>query len=256
MTAVEREWRKIEKAEARLREKAERYEVPAWKAGLEEKLPRKLTEGLERAFARAFALLFEKGTAVIEKTYRREELEKDFQIRDYTFDVRRGRRELGQIRRNAGRSNALTAAFTTVEGVGLGLLGIGLPDVAVWLGVLLRSVYETALKYGFDYETPRERYLILAMMEASMRTGEDWLAADREVDNLVRTICFAPTEEALKEQTGKTSNAFAEALLTAKFVQGLPVVGAVGGAANPVYYRRVMGYVELKYRKRYLMEKR
>ena len=32
------------------------------------------------------------------------------------------------------------------------------------------------------------------------------------------------------------------------------VVGLIGGAANPVYYRKVMRYVELKYRKRYLWQ--
>lgn len=37
-----------------------------------------------------------------------------------------------------------------------------------------------------------------------------------------------------------------------KFVQGLPIVGILGGAANPVYYRRVLRYVQLKYRKRWL----
>ena len=30
------------------------------------------------------------------------------------------------------------------------------------------------------------------------------------------------------------------------------MVGLLGGAANPVYYNKVMRYVELKYRKRYL----
>ena len=37
-----------------------------------------------------------------------------------------------------------------------------------------------------------------------------------------------------------------------KFVQGIPVVGVLGGAANPVYYRKILRYVQLKYRKRYL----
>ena len=43
-------------------------------------------------------------------------------------------------------------------------------------------------------------------------------------------------------------------MLLLKFIQGLPVVGLIGGAANPVYYRKVMRYVQLKYHKRYLLE--
>lgn len=45
-------------------------------------------------------------------------------------------------------------------------------------------------------------------------------------------------------------------MLLLKFVQGLPLVGVLGGAGNPVYYRRVLRYVALKYRKRYLFQKR
>ena len=41
-------------------------------------------------------------------------------------------------------------------------------------------------------------------------------------------------------------------MLFAKFIQGFPAVGIVGGMVNPVYYRRMMEYVEVKYQKRYL----
>ena len=47
---------------------------------------------------------------------------------------------------------------------------------------------------------------------------------------------------------------FAVDMLLLKFIQGMPVVGFLGGAANPVYYRKVMQYVLLKYRKRYLQK--
>ncbi|MDO4749478.1 MAG: EcsC family protein, partial [Eubacteriales bacterium] len=54
-------------------------------------------------------------------------------------------------------------------------------------------------------------------------------------------------------QIEKTGTAFAVDMLLAKFVQGLPVVGVLGGVGNPVCYNRVMRYVHLKYRKRYLL---
>lgn len=44
-------------------------------------------------------------------------------------------------------------------------------------------------------------------------------------------------------------------MLTAKFVQGLPLVGAAGGAYNLPLYRRITGYAETQYRKRYLWSK-
>ena len=64
------------------------------------------------------------------------------------------------------------------------------------------------------------------------------------------------TEAEFDRQIKRTAQVFAMDMLLLKFVQGLPVVGIVGGAANPVYYRKVMRYVEVKYRKRYLCRQR
>ena len=52
------------------------------------------------------------------------------------------------------------------------------------------------------------------------------------------------------------ASAFAVDMLLLKFIQGLPVVGVIGGAANPVYYSKVMKYVQMKYRKRYLLKQK
>ena len=64
------------------------------------------------------------------------------------------------------------------------------------------------------------------------------------------------TDEDFQSQIKATASAFAVDMLLLKFVQGLPVVGILGGAANPVYYRKVMNYVQLKYRKRYLLKQK
>lgn len=42
-------------------------------------------------------------------------------------------------------------------------------------------------------------------------------------------------------------------MLLLKFVQGIPVVSVLGGAANLVYDNKVMRYVQLKYQKRCLL---
>lgn len=44
-------------------------------------------------------------------------------------------------------------------------------------------------------------------------------------------------------------------MLLLKFIQGMPIVGILGGAANPICYNKVMKYVQMKYRKRYLLQK-
>lgn len=143
---------------------------------------------------------------------------------------------------------------TAVEGIGLGVLGIGLPDIVIWVGVLFRGVFETALKYGFAYETPEEKIFILKMLETAMASGEEWKTLNLENDRYIdRNVVYDENE--LKQQIEKTANAFATEMLVTKFVQGLPIVGVLGGVANPIYYQRIMRYVQLKYRKRYLLRK-
>ena len=62
MSALEKEWKAIEKREQRLAKLALQGKDSAWKGKLEEKVPPKVSRALEAAFCKAFALVFEKGT--------------------------------------------------------------------------------------------------------------------------------------------------------------------------------------------------
>lgn len=256
MNAIEKELQKIEKAEKRMRRQLEKKKEPIWKGALEEKIPDKIMAGLQKAFSKAFYLIFEKGNVIIEKTYDRDSIEKDFQIRDFAVDLKGGRKEIRKLKKDAAGENAINTLFTTVEGIGLGVFGIGFPDIVIWVAFLLRGVYETSLKYGFDYERPEEKVFILKMLETAMLTGEEWKTANKSVDSYTKgTADIILTNEDIKWQIEKTANVFATDMLIMKFIQGIPVVGMIGGASNPVYYHKIMGYVQLKYRKRYLLGK-
>lgn len=254
ISPVERELQKIEREEQKLIQYAEKHiTAPFWKAELENRV-RKRSCVVCKAFAKAFGLVFEKGTVIIEKTYDKESIVKEFQINDYAMDIKGGKKEIGRIRSGAAGSNAFNTVATAVEGIGLGVLGIGLPDIVIWVGVLFRGVFETALKYGFAYETPEEKIFILKMLETAMASGEEWKMLNLENDRYIdRNVVYDENE--LKQQIEKTANAFATEMLVTKFVQGLPIVGVLGGVANPIYYQRIMRYVQLKYRKRYLRTK-
>ena len=41
-----------------------------------------------------------------------------------------------------------------------------------------------------------------------------------------------------------------------KFVQGLPVVGVVGGVSDMLYQKKISDYAEIKYKRRFLEKKR
>lgn len=244
----------MEKQEKKLRRAALKAKPAAWKTALEDKIPEKVYSGLESTFAKGFSLVFQQGRAIIEKTYNREAIENNHSIRDYAVRLKGGRRELKQMHKGAKRTDGVNMVLTTAEGIALGALGVGMPDIILFLSTLLKGIYETALSYGFDYESRQEQYLILKMMAAALMTGEQWIEETNEIEALMEEDALTVTEEALKTQMRQTASVFAMDMLLLKFIQGLPVVGIIGGAANPVYYRKVMDYVQLMYRKRYLLK--
>lgn len=257
--AIEKEWKALEKQESRIGALSGRDgRSQGWRQTLEGKVPDKVRSNLEKAFCMAFSAVFEKGTGIIEKSYDRQKIQDNLQIHNYAFQVKADRKSLKQVRNGAVYKDLGNMAAAAAEGVGLGILGIGLPDIVIFTGVLLRGVYETALHYGFDYNTPKERYFILKLMEAAMRKGDAWKECNEEIERMImEEASLSDTvkdieEDTVKEQIRKTSDAFAADMMVLKFIQGLPIVGVIGGCGNPVYYNKVMKYARVKYQKRYL----
>ena len=48
-----------------------------------------------------------------------------------------------------------------VAGVGMGVAGVGIPDIPVFTSMVLKSIYEIALNYGFDYDTKEDLFFLL-----------------------------------------------------------------------------------------------
>lgn len=252
--AIEKELRVVNRKEQALQRAAGKSDIPKWKSSLADRVPDKLLNNIQKVFCKAFSIVFENGTGMIEKTFDRDSIREDCQVREFAFQLKADRKSLRKVRGDAGTSNMRNMAMTGVEGMVLGALGIGLPDIVVFVGVLLKGMYEMSLQYGFDYETDREKYFILKLMQTAMLRGEAWEAGNGEIDRLIA----GKTEERdwaaeVGRQKDDTAEAFAIDMVLLKFIQGLPIVGIVGGVGNPVYYRKVMKYAEVKYRKRYLL---
>lgn len=254
--ALTKELLTVETQEKKMQQTALKAKPAAWKTELESRIPEKVYTGLESAFCKGFSLVFDQSRTIIEKGYNKENIQADHTIRDFAVQVKGGRKELRKMHKSAKQSDLLNLAVTTVEGVGLGVLGVGMPDIVLFLGTLLKGVYETALNYGFDYESRQEQLFILKMMQTALSTDEDWMKRNAEVDDMLILETVGITDGEFKQQMKDTASAFAVDMLLLKFIQGLPVVGIIGGAANPVYYSKVMKYVQLKYRKRYLLKRK
>ena len=254
--ALNKELLSVEKQEQKMEQAALKAKPAVWKKELENRIPEKVSAGLESAFCKGFGVVFDQGRIIIEKSYNKEDLQADHAIRDFAVQLKGSRKELKQMHRSAMQSGFVNMAVTTVEGIGLGALGVGMPDVVLFLGNLLKGVYETALNYGFDYESRQEQLLILKMMQTALSNGESWLHRNAEVEEMLELETVDITDDVFKQQVKDTASAFAMDMLLLKFIQGLPIVGIIGGAANPVYYSKVMKYVQLKYRKRYLLKQK
>ena len=254
--AIQKELHTLQKQEEKLMRSATKERTTSsWRSELEKKVPDKVYHSLKVAFGKAFALVFEKGTGIIEKSYQKETIQQDQKVQHYAVQLKGNRRELRKVKKQAQVSGLSNMALTTVEGIGLGALGIGLPDIVMFVGVLLKGIYETALRYGIDYNAVGERYLILKMMEASLAKGDRWAELNAEVDRLIyQGRQEVPDLEDMVEQRRHTADAFAIDMILLKFIQGLPIIGILGGAGNPVYYNKVIHYVRLKYHKRYLLQ--
>ncbi len=251
--ALKREWAVLNKKEQRFLAKQYESDPSIINEKLDEYVPDKLRSALNVAFFKAFQLIFEKGTGIIEKTYNKEKHQTAFMTNEYAESVSRNKRTLRASAKNSGAAQRKNLLLSGAEGLGMGILGIGLPDIPVFTGMILKSIYETALSYGYDYESEDEQIFILKLIEASVSRGDDLYNSDKELNHFIYT--GKPFKTTKKEQMIKTADSIATELLCMKFLQTIPVVGVIGGAYDVIFLNRVMKYADFKYRRRRLFSK-
>lgn len=223
---------------------------------IQSKIPEKLKSTLNTAFYKGFQLIFEKGTSYIEKTYDKDKLVTEYDINNYAVDKKANKRHMNRLDKQSNQSRLINTSFSVVEGSVLGLLGVGLPDIPLFLSVIMKTIYETALSYGFGYSTDDEKAYILLLICGAITKGDTQKKYDLEVEEFGAQIDQNIVSEIqVDNQIKITSEVISDALLTAKFIQGIPIVGAVGGAVNYSIINRISAYTKIKYKKRYLKKK-
>lgn len=247
-SAVEKEWEVLKRKEERFLRRQGPENTSVLDQKLKEIVPPSLQEKLDLAFAKAFQVVFEKGTGVIEKTYDKGKGEDQFKIHEFTAEIKKDRKSMRAFARQADRTRAKNLVMSGVEGVGLGILGIGLPDIPLFVGVLLKSIYEIAISYGYSYDTREEQVLILRMIHTALAHGEALKLGNQELDSGFQEGMSDLVD--WNAEIARTSKALSKELLYMKFLQGIPVVGAVGGLSDAFCLKKVTDYVTLKYQRR------
>lgn len=255
----DRQLDKIRRKENKIFADCEREDRPSTglTAKVEAKIPAKLVGTMDAAFYKAFQILFEKGTRLLRLTIAEKKLKADRFIREYYLKEKPDAKRVESFHKSARLGGVAATALATAEGCVLGLLGMGLPDIPILMSLLLRTVYQTALRYGFRYDSQQERYFILLLLSAALAKGSERkkysLLTDQVGQAIDRGERFSYN---LDEQMRETSKALARSMLVAKFIQGTSIVGVVGGLSNFSASRRVANMADLKYQRRFLEKKK
>ena len=253
----EKEWEDLLKKESKFAEKRQASPTSVLINKLDRFVPEKLSGTLNAAFFKGFEMIFEKGTGVIEKTYNKQQKEKDFQINTYAAELGADRKSVRKFTKQAKSAKATNLLVSTVEGVGLGLVGAGIPDIPLFIAMLLKSVYEIALSYGYRYDTEEEKVFILRMIQVAMLDDEAFLEANMEFNDLIdQIVADGDSLEGYRvdknAQMRATSEALSAEMMYTKFLQGTMIIGMAGGIFDPIYINRISDYAVLKYRRRFL----
>ena len=123
VTPWEKEFARLERRRRAYQARHARPPESRLDRALEDKVPPKLREALNSAFVKAFDLVFQRGTGLLERTFDAEAARQQFGIDQFAAQLKGDRSSLRVFSRRAGRTGALNLALSGAEGTLLGLLG-------------------------------------------------------------------------------------------------------------------------------------
>ena len=226
-------------------------------AKVEARIPPKLVASMDEAFYLAFQMLFEKGTRLLRLTFSEKRLRAERFIREYYLKEDPNDERILSFHKSARVGGVVNTVLATVEGFVMGLFGMGLPDIPILMSLLLRTVYTTALRYGYRFDNPRERYFILLVLSAALTKGVQRREYSRKADEVGQAIdSGVRLNFNLDEQMRETAKALARSMIAVKFIQTTSIIGVVGSLQNFSASRKVAVMANLKYQKRFLLRKK
>ena len=176
------------------KEKEERllFEDPFWKkamaartgnlrAKIEEKIPEKLEETLNTAFNAAFKMVFQEGKILIKKTYDADALKSEYAQKRVGVQTQGDRSLIKRLRKPSEKRYLKSLGVATTEGIGLGLLGIGLPDIPILIGNMIRTCTVSAQSHGLNTDRTDEQVYMLRLIRLAAMPTDERRAANRPV---------------------------------------------------------------------------
>lgn len=250
----EKEWSNIIRKESAYLNKNYRYKENFIQKNFSEKVPEQLSDTLYSAFSASFRTIFEKGTVAIERTMKLDELENDYKIKEYAYELKQDKKTLKKFGLDVKISNARNVAFSGVKGTTLGALGIGLPDIPILIASIFRGIYKIAVQYGYEFNTSKEQYFILTIIETAFLNGENLDYNNTRLNEFMQNYTI-PADYEQEIKIDDISQILSAELIAVKFVQGVPLVGVVGGVYDAFFVDKILKYANIKYQRRFLLDK-
>lgn len=252
-TVLEKEIARLQRAERRFIRRQQNKQPTKLDKLLEDKVPEKLESTLDAAFSKAFHLIFSKGSSIISRTFSTDKLINEFEMDSFNLEEIGRSRDMRKFKKRAAATGTAHTMLSTVTGIALGAVGAWIPDIVVFITVLLRNMYQISMRYGYEYDTDEEKKFILRVIETAVKEGDDLIRADKELNQLIRKGLFTD-DSTVDLRINDAASALGRALLLMKFLQNIPVVGIVGGASDFIYMEKISDYAVLKYQRRFLMD--
>ena len=218
-------------------------------------VPDKILTKIEGAFGKAFNFMYVKGSKAINKTYSQDKMKESYEYDKKFAKAANNRLSLKSFQHKSARRGLFDGFIVTVTGLGLGFLGRALIDITAFISVTFRNMYQTCLCYGFDCDDFNEKILMLKMMETSLTTGEDVEILNHETDDLIEYIDGGGllTDDDLDFHVKSASERLSKQIMYTRVIMMIPILGIVPGFLDIVYFYKVHKYIDMKYRKRFLM---
>ena len=210
------------------------------------KVEPKLEQTLNTAFQKAFTLVFDKGVGIIQKTYNANKIKEKHNSIDSKLTRKNIRKQINVSK----SSNIKNLAITSISSTTLGILGIGIPDIFLFTALIIKNLQEISLSYGIDFNNEKEKYFMLMIIEGAL-SHESIYEINEKIDSIIESDYSYDIDFQIKQ----TSKTLASELLYLKFIQGIPIVGAISGFYDSKYMNQISKYANLKYQLRFLKNK-
>lgn len=220
---------------------------------VQDKIPKKATAAIEKAFQAAFENLFMGGLPLIEATFAKEGADLDHLRVNFHLDKDPSQVGFHNLRQVSKKRTKSARRWAKVESVTLGLLGIGLPDIPVYLASILRNLYLLARAYGFTYDREEDKVYLVRLIRLALDKSGDNLTHHQDLLQLGRAMDLGQTPEFdLEKEIRLCAQDLNRALLVSRVMMTLPLVGVLGGAYQPVVFDRIEDMARLHFEYRYL----